>query len=212
MGKLTFDEEGTKNEKEYYEWLNVWCEATTDESLPRVALIGDSITQQSYQVVKNELAGIANVDYLATSYSISSTTYNNFVKNFLNDSEYDVIYFNYGLHAYSVDINAYEKSYRELLEFFLKKSKVIIGLTTNVLDSKNLNEESAEWKDVVITRNQRATKLAQEFGLTVDDLFTISVSLGSNGRQADGVHFNAQGNSLIGKSKADKIKKILRSN
>ena len=57
-------------EKEQQEWLRLWCDDTKDALLPRVALIGDSITEQTYQVVKMELEGIAVVDYFATSYSI----------------------------------------------------------------------------------------------------------------------------------------------
>ena len=81
-------------------------------------MIGDSITQGSYSVVKKELDGIARVDYLTTSYSIQSPTYKKMVENFVGDSKYDMIYFNYGLHGYHVSAEEYEASYRELLKLF----------------------------------------------------------------------------------------------
>lgn len=210
MEQFTFDEKGEKkNKKENIEWLNIWCEFTNDEILPRVALIGDSITAQTYEIVKRELQRLANIDYLATSYSILSPTYVGMVEKFIDDSNYDVIYYNYGLHAYDVSADEYENAYRKILKKMLARSKVIIGLTTTVLNRDNLDKESEKWADVVVERNARAQKLAKEFALYVDDLYSISKKLGREGKSLDGVHFNELGNEEIGKSKAEIIKKVL---
>ena len=86
---FTFEEFGTETfQKENIEWVNIWCENTNDKTLPRVALVGDSITQQSFQTVQKELKGLALVDYFATSYSLLSPAYENMLTGFLNDSKY----------------------------------------------------------------------------------------------------------------------------
>ena len=211
MGQLTFNEKGKKGQKEDYEWLNIWCEETNDETLPRIALIGDSITQQSYSVVKNKLEGRARIDYLATSYSIASSTYKRMVESFFNDSNYEIVYFNYGLHGYGVTIEEYESVYREMLKLFLKKSKVVIGLTTTITNAGKIKEDGGCWKSVIESRNQKAVKLAEEFGLLIDDLYSISVELGVGGKLSDGIHFNESGNRKIGASKALSLKKVLET-
>ena len=100
MQGFTFNDKAeNKHRKESIEWLNIWCEDTNDLTLPRVGLIGDSITTQTHKIVKEELQGIANVDYLSTSYSILSKAYVGIVEKFIEDSNYQIIYFNYGLHG-----------------------------------------------------------------------------------------------------------------
>ena len=72
MNRQTFEENTDENRrKEDIEWLRLWCE-NTQSPLPRVALIGDSITEQVFEGIKKELQGVASVDFLATSYSILS--------------------------------------------------------------------------------------------------------------------------------------------
>ena len=58
MDRFTFNETGRGSKKEDIEWIRIWCENTND-SLLRVALIGDSITEQTYETVKKELQGIS---------------------------------------------------------------------------------------------------------------------------------------------------------
>jgi hypothetical protein len=207
--EFTFDEKGGKKQKkERTEWLRIWCE-NTDSELPRIALIGDSITEQTFNVVKRELQGILNVDFLTTSYSILSPAYFTIIEKFMEDSCYDIVYYNYGLHAHDVSADEYENAYRLVLKKLLIHSKVIIGLTTTVLDKNDLGKESERWSDVIIERNIRAQKLANEFNITIDDLYSISKKLGREGKNPDGVHFNEYGIEKIGRSKVDAIKKLI---
>ena len=195
--------------KESIEWLRIWCADTGDE-LPRVALIGDSITEHESEVVKRELAGIAKVDYLATSYAITSPAYLGMVEKFIEDTDYALICYNYGLHGKYVTVNAYEATYRKLLEMFSARAKVVVSLTTVVHDKNDLSVENATWAPLVRERNERATALAKEFGFPIDDSYTISVRLGKDGKLEDGVHFNGPGKEALGVNKAQVIKKALQ--
>ena len=57
MNKQTFEESiDTKRRKEGIEWLRLWCE-NTQSTLPRVALIGDSITEQVFNGIKRNCKG-----------------------------------------------------------------------------------------------------------------------------------------------------------
>lgn len=56
--------------REDIEWLDVWLPHTNDHQLPRVLLIGDSITRGYYPDVEKALAGPAYVARLSTSKSL----------------------------------------------------------------------------------------------------------------------------------------------
>jgi hypothetical protein len=207
---FTFNEFGADElQKENIEWLNIWCEDTNAATLPRVALVGDSITQQSFQTVQKALKGLAHVDYFATSYSLISPTYEKMLTAFLNDSKYDVVCYNYGLHGYAIGGETFEKAYRATIEKINKKSKIVISLTTCVRDKTDLTKMSKRWENKVQERNLIAQKVAREYEILVDDLFSVSMRLGAEGTSIDGVHFNDYGKERIAESKAEAIKKIL---
>ena len=209
MSNITFDAEGkTKTVKEDIEWLRIWCEETNETKLPRVALIGDSITEGYFRLVQKALQGIALVDYLATSYSINSAIYNTMVKSFADDSAYAVVHFNYGLHGYNVDEKTYEARCKALLEYISQKSKTIVATSTTVLEN-DLKTESAHWLEKVRLRNESLVKIATESALTVDDLNALSQGLLGENRMPDGVHFSEKGYIALAESVVKSIQKVL---
>lgn len=209
MSNITFDSEAKLNvAKEDIEWLRLWCEDTNDNTLPRVALIGDSITEGYYQLVKEGLQGVAKVDYLATSYSISSDMYMDTVKNFVKDSAYDVVHYNYGLHAFSVDEDIYALRCTEMFRFLNGRTKIIAATTTTVLD-KTLETEHESWKDKVIARNEKLIAAAEEFQADINDLNAVCKGLAQEDRHPDGVHFQEPGYGAFANSVVECVKKQL---
>src|ERR1700722_3293127 len=57
--------------RESIEWCDIWISHANETNLPRVLLIGDSITRAYYPEVENRLAGKAYVARLTTSRFIS---------------------------------------------------------------------------------------------------------------------------------------------
>src|SRR5271170_8530362 len=53
--------------RESIEWCDIWISHANETNLPRVLLIGDSITRDYYPEVEKHLAGKAYVARLATS-------------------------------------------------------------------------------------------------------------------------------------------------
>ena len=205
MNKQTFEENTDQvYEKEQIEWLRLWCE-DTHSTLPRVALIGDSITEQVFNGIKKELQGLAVVDFLATSYSILSPAYTSMVKAFLADSDYAVVYYNYGLHAATVSVEEYERAYRAMVAECLNKAKVLLGSTTDVQTQK-----AQQTMKMVNARNACVERIASEFGLTIDRSYDLSVEMGASGKIEDGVHFNEMGKERLAKYRAEQIKNILK--
>lgn len=207
MSKVTFDNgEKSLSKKESIEWIRIWCEDTNDQNLPRVAMIGDSITEGCYNLVKEELKDIAKVDYLATSYSITSNMYKESVKNFVSDSKYAVVQFNYGLHAHYVDDESYEESCKELIKFIIPRVKSVILATTTVVLDKKLKNENKRWKDKILSRNEKLYKVAREYDLKVNDLHKFTKEMDVSLRSEDGVHFTSEGYKLLSKQVSEFLK------
>ena len=210
MNNITFDTNGKlSTEKEDIEWIRIWCEDTNDNTLPRVALIGDSITEGYFRLVHTALKGIANVDYLATSYSLKSNAYIEMVKAFVADSKYAVIHYNYGLHAYRVNETEYEEGCFSMLSHLNSLAKTVVATSTIVL-REDLKTENADWKEKVRLRNEILLRIADELNLNVDNLNGISKELLGDFRMSDGVHFSEKGYEQLAKSVVESIMKVLK--
>ena len=123
--------------KEEFEWIKSLCNHTDKYDLPRVLLVGDSITEGYQAKVNEKLMGKCYVDYVAASYSIDGDVYNNLILSFVNDSKYDIIHFNYGLHAIHVPEEIYKDRLKKILKNMPKNCKIILALTTCVFKCGN---------------------------------------------------------------------------
>ena len=85
-----------KVSREDIEWLDVWLPDTNDNNLPRVLLIGDSITRGYYPEVEKAFAGRAYVGRLTTSKSLGDPALLKEVALVLSQQHYQVIHFNNG--------------------------------------------------------------------------------------------------------------------
>ena len=112
--------------------------------LPRVLLIGDSISIGYTLPVRQELAGKANVHRIPTNGGPTKNGTANLAK-WLGTGKWDVIHFNFGLHDLrhmedgkrQVEPADYEKNLRSLVADLKKTgAKVIFATTTPVPEGK----------------------------------------------------------------------------
>ena len=61
--------------REGTEWMTSYWYNANDTKLPRVLLVGDSICNGYQSLVRDELAGTANVSFYVTSKCVSDPTY-----------------------------------------------------------------------------------------------------------------------------------------
>src|SRR5450756_2452629 len=87
--------------RENTEWLDVWLPNSNDHDLPRVLLIGDSITRGYGKQVEANLKGKAYVGRLATSKSLGDPALLDEVALVLRQIKFDVIHFNNGMHGHA---------------------------------------------------------------------------------------------------------------
>jgi hypothetical protein len=86
--------------REDIEWCDVWLPYLNCNDLPRVFLIGDSITHAYYPEVEKRLAEKAFVGRLATSRSVGDPGLIREVETVLSQTHFDVIHFNNGMHGW----------------------------------------------------------------------------------------------------------------
>ena len=86
--------------REAIEWADIWIPDANGTTLPRVLLIGDSISRGYYSQVADKLKGKASVARLATSKSIGDPALLAEVALVLDQGRFDVVHFSNGLHGF----------------------------------------------------------------------------------------------------------------
>ncbi len=199
-------------ERESIEWCDVWITHANETNLPRVLLIGDSITRAYYPEVEKHLEGKAYVGRLASSAFISDPALNKQIAMVLSQYTFEVIHFNNGMHGWQHSEAEYEKAFPGLLATIRKyapKAKLIWASTTTLKVSPNLpaDNQTQATDERVAARNDIALKYVQPAGIDVDDLF--SLVKGHPEYHSDNIHFNDQGVALQATQVAEHIEKVL---
>lgn len=182
--------------KERFEWVQSWCDEAPSNDLPRVLLIGDSITRQYQDRVRELLRGKCYVDYFSSSYAVDSPIYQTLIKAFVGDSKYAIIHFNNGLHGFHIGKSTYKSRLKKLLKTFPNDCKIILANTTFVLEEGKVIPDKMCGKRVS-ERNVAIAELAEEFGFPIDNLYSVSQTIDSNGRSNDGTHFKEEGIDIL---------------
>ena len=101
--------------RENIEWLDVWIPNSNDHALPRVLLIGDSITRGYGKQVEANLKDKAYVARLATSKSLGDPALLDQIALILREIPFDIIHFNNGMHGDGYTEETYAAALPQLL-------------------------------------------------------------------------------------------------
>lgn len=192
--------------KETYEWIQSWCDETGKHDLPRVLLIGDSITRSYEGKVRELLKGKAYVDYIATSYSIDTKMFATLIDAFYKDDKYALVHFNNGLHGEYVGTRTYAAKLGKIVRK-MTDSKVVL-VTSTVVNENGNKVRHPIWHKIVKARNSAVHAIAGECGYGVDDLYSVSLSIKKEDRSEDGIHYAEGGVNAL----ADAVAKCITEN
>lgn len=183
---------------------------TNDHALPRVLLIGDSITRGYGKQVESNLKEKAYVARLATSKSLGDPALIDQLALVLREQSFDIIHFNNGMHGDAYSDESYAAAMPEALATlrrYAPRARVIWCTTTDVRERNNL--ERVEPKtERMLRRNQLAIAFAKREDIPVDDLFSI-VRDHPEYHAPDGVHFNDKGYSVLAAQVTAALLKLL---
>lgn len=180
---------------------------TDNPALPRVLLIGDSISIGYTVPVRKLLEGKANVHRIPTNGGPTTNGLKN-LKAWLGDSRWDVIHFNWGLHdlklidgKHQVSLEDYDKNLRELVrQLKATKATLIWCSTTTVPDGTGIRNRGDELK-----YNAVAEKIMKENDITVDDLFDFARPQLDKIQLPANVHFSPSGSEVLAQQVAKSI-------
>lgn len=185
--------------------------------LPRVLLIGDSISMGYTLPVRARLAGRANVLRPAVNCSESARGLK-LLDEWLGAGKWDVIHFNFGLHdlkyldekgAYVTpdkgrqvaSVEQYEHNLRTLVARLQRTgAKLIFATTTPVPAQSQGRVEHDE-----VRYNEAAVRVMRETGVAVDDLHALAAQRQRELQLPHNVHFTPDGYAQLGEQVAASI-------
>jgi len=197
--------------REAIEWCNIWIPDANGTKLPRVLLIGDSITGGYGPKVADEMKGKVSVARLTTSKSIGDPALLAEVAMVLDQCQFDVVHFNNGLHGWGYSEAEYEKSFSDLVGTIRKqapKAKLIWATITPMRQAGKL-ETIAEGTERVKARNKIAEGIVAKERISVDDLYSL-VKDRPDYWSKDGVHFNGKGIAVQAEQVTERILENLK--
>jgi acyl-CoA thioesterase-1 len=182
--------------------------------LPRVLLIGDSISMGYTLAVRELLAGKANVHRPPANCGPTIRGVEQ-IDAWLGDGRWDVIHFNFGLHdlkimdhgKQQVAPDQYEKNLRQLVQRMQKtKAKLIWCSTTPVPESSSPPRHNAD----VLAYNTAAKKIMDEQGIAIDDLYAFALPQLAKIQLPNNVHFSPEGSQVLARQVAESIEKAIK--
>jgi acyl-CoA thioesterase-1 len=185
-----------------------------DPSLPRVLLIGDSISIGYTVPVRELLKGKANVYRIPTNGGPTTNGLANLDK-WLGTGKWDVIHFNWGLHdlkylpdgSQMIPPAAYEKNMRELVKRLkATNAKLIWASTTPVPEGKL--EPPRKPSDVSLY-NAAAQRVMSENHIVTDDLYAFALPRLDKIQRPANVHYTNEGYKELSKAVVASIEKEL---
>lgn len=182
--------------------------------LPRVLLIGDSISMGYTLTVRKLLEGQANVHRIPQNGGPTTNGLKNLPK-WLGAGKWDVIHFNWGLHDLKfmpdgnrqVEIAAYESNLRALVDQMQKTGAKLIWATTTPVPEGTLNPPR-KFGDV-LTYNELAAKVMKEKGVAINDLNAWITPKLTEMQKPQDVHFLDSGSEYLGQKVAEEIRAAL---
>jgi acyl-CoA thioesterase-1 len=183
--------------------------------LPRVLLIGDSVSIGYTLQVRERLKGKANVHRIPINGGATEVDLAN-MKEWLGNGHWDVIHFNFGLHdakhMSATEFRASREEYAANLQKLVTQmkathAKLIFATTTPVPKDGKLSPTRVF--DSIPARNDVAIKVMKANGVAIDDLYSVVLPVRDQVGRDNDVHFQPAGYELIAKAVAGSIESQL---
>jgi len=195
-----------KVRRENIEWTDVWFPNSNTHDLPRVLLIGDSITRAYFAAVESNLKGKAYCARIATSKAVGDPALPAELAVFLSEGKFDVVHFNIGMHGWEYSEDEYQQSLPDLLSSIRKGApgaKLVWANTTPVRKDKSPGPSN----DRITARNKIAREFFEQQGIAIDDLNTLMAP--HTDLHKDDVHFSEEGSAILARQVAASVEKLL---
>jgi len=195
-----------------------WDFVQDDPALPRVLLIGDSVSGGYTLAARKALAGKANVHKAPENCGptanglkkldiwLASAPPPGVAEGSPAASHWDVIHFNFGIHDRNTVPADYEQRLDQLATRLQATGARIIWASTTPIPTDPAKNQTAE---SIVERNAIAAGVMQKHGIPIDDLFTFITPHLATAQNPNDVHFNGPGYQMLGQQVAASIEALL---
>ena len=183
--------------------------------LPRVLIIGDSISMGYTLPVRKNLEGKANVLRIPENGGPSSRGIDKLTK-WLGDKKWNLIIFNFGLHdlrvmeegKHQVEIADYEKNLTTIGQALLKTGAKVIFVNTTPVPKAAMKVVRLDTD--VVAYNASASKVMKELKIPVIDLNAAVTPKIKDYQKPNDVHYLPEGYQFLGQVISAEIAKNLK--
>lgn len=180
---------------------SAWDFVTDDPKLPRVLLIGDSVSRGYTQATRKGLAGKANVHRAPANCGPTASGLKN-LDAWLGEGKWDVIHFNFGIHDRATPAADYVKRLEEIVVRLEKTgAKLIWTSTTPIPDNPAQKQTAAS----IVEKNALAAEVMKKHGIPIDDLFAAMTPRLAEFQPPLDVHFTGAGYDFLGATVGEAI-------
>jgi lysophospholipase L1-like esterase len=173
---------------------NAWDFVKDDPKLPRVLLIGDSVSRGYTQPTRKVLEGKANVHRAPANCGPTASGLKN-LDAWLGEGKWDVIHFNFGIHDRATPAADYVKRLEEIVARLEKTgAKLIWASTTPIPDNPAQKQTAAS----IVEKNALAAEVMKKHGIPTDDLFAAMTPHLAKLQNSNDVHFTGEGYDFLG--------------
>jgi acyl-CoA thioesterase-1 len=191
-----------------------FAKVTDDPALPRVLLIGDSISIGYTVPVRERLAGKANVHRPSENGGPTTNGLGN-LRQWISDGKWDVIHFNFGLHdlkrmddgKQQVPLADYEKNLAEIVRILKGTGAKLIWASTTPVPEGNVKPPRVPG-DVALY-NEAAARVMKANDIPIDDLYAFALPRLGDIQLPVNVHYTKPGYEALASQVAASIEAAL---
>ena len=187
-----------------------------DPALPRVLLIGDSISIGYTLPTRRRLQDTANVHRIPTNGGPTINGLEN-LDSWLGSGKWHVIHFNWGLHdlrfmddgKHQVAIEKYEQNLQDLVGRLKRTGATLIWASTTPVPDAEVNPPRKN--SDAIAYNVTAKRVMDQNGIRINDLYTLAFSRLGDIQLPANVHYSEAGYEVLAERVAASIRAALDS-
>jgi lysophospholipase L1-like esterase len=184
---------------------NAWDFVKDDPKLPRVLLIGDSVSRGYTQPTRVALAGKANVHRAPANCGPTASGLKN-LEVWLGEGKWDVIHFNFGIHDRATPAADYVKRLEEIVTRLEKTGAKLIWASTTPIPDNPAQKQTAQ---SVVEKNALAAEVMTKHGIPTDELFGAMTPRLKEFQPPLDVHFTGAGYDFLGAKVGESILSVI---
>jgi hypothetical protein len=186
--------------------VTAWDFVLDDPRLPRVLLIGDSVSRGYTLPVRQALAGFANVHRAPENCGPAANGLKK-LEIWLAPGRWDLIHFNFGIHDRATKAADYEQRLEQLLKRLKSSGAKILWASTTPIPPDTKDGPAAT--QAILEKNLLAARVMEKHGVAINDLHRAVLPLLAEFQNAKDVHFNSAGYEFLGQQVATGIRAAL---